>query len=549
MEDKNFNLNDFQSQNDGATQEWNFVEEQKPAQNNKKATSFVIGGICLVLCILLGVLAFLWPVSKASSGGSSSSDTSDYSSDVSESSNGEEPDLEVSSAETVTSTVTNSSVSSSGSSNVVSTQTPVTSDSPESNVTEVKPVNKSAMPVVTEVAQMSSTGFVVAGYCSINTEKIVVTGDGVTETEIIPAKGTSNNYFMGTVTVKKSTKIVVQALEKNCGLSDAVTKSVSKKSGMSNLMTATEYTPVFCKDSRIHFYSALLAYSLSDVINDAAEARAKANISNIVNQAKQAGSEVIYFVVPSSASVYPETVPDGYKKATGETVFDVFNRVATQSGAKVVYPLDTMLAHKNDGEGLKIYHHTDSHWAPYGAFWGIHDLMNYISKEHPAAKPRTVEEMGFYTKEMWGGDALFSFASNGIFETNLSAGKTTKSKINELTAIYKKVMPTSTLISSYRNGKGVYFTGTNSAAATVRNSNGSGLPTAYIIRDSFGSTAYDMINDRFSTVWWQKYGNLQYTNSTVTANRPDYVIYIISERNIIKLMENNTNVSLLNFVR
>lgn len=546
MDDKNLNLNDFQSSDLEKTEEFVLGEEKKPGPDKRKLNSFLIGGLCLILCVLLGLTAAFWPVSKVNIGGGSSEEGTSSedltSSDTTETSSPSSAVTNLSSSDTLDTPDTVSS-------EIVSS-TPTESTASQGGGDTEPTLPKSAAPVVTELAQMANNIFVISGYCSLNTEKIVVSGDGVTTAEITPAKGATNNYFLGSVTVKKSTKIVVQALEKDHSLSDEVTRSVTKKtSGMSNLMTATEYKPVFCEDSRIHFYSALLAYSLSDVIDDSAEARAKANISKIVNQAKQAGSEVIYFVVPSSASVYPETVPSNYKKATGETVFDVFNRVATESGAKVVYPLETMLAHKNDGEGLKIYHHTDSHWAPYGAFWGVHDLMNYISGEFPAAKPRSVSEMGFYTKELWGGDALFSFAANGIFETNLSVGKTSRCKINELTALYTKKMPTSTLVSSYRNGQGVYFTGTNSAAATVRNSNGSGLPTAYIIRDSFGSTAYDIINDRFSTVWWQKYGNMQYNHSTVTANNPDYVIYIISERSVIKLMENNTNVSLLNFVR
>lgn len=599
MDNNDFNASEFETQRLEPVQETSMEEIVKPAIS-KKQMLFIIGGACLALCILVTLLILLLPKSKGNSG---NEDPTSYTGSLTDTSASEGTETDDTFATTDATTVGNSGATeetvtnntteatdattaeTSGATEGATVNTEAAIDKPtdptnpnrateptapsadtpttgsdnntvateNSEPDETVPVSpvKSARPTITQAVQMSPSTFVVTGYCSTKTEKIIVTGNGVTTTEIIPAKGSSNNYFMGTVSVSKgTTTLMVQAQEKGCEPSDEATRMVRKSVAIrEDLMTTTEYMPVFAKDSRIHFYSALLAYSLSDVITDAEENRALANMSDVVKKAKNAGSEVIYFVVPSSAAVYPETIPDGYTKASGETVFDVFNRVATQSGAKVIYPLDTMLAHKNDGDGLKIYHNTDSHWSPYGAYWGIYDLMNYIAKDYPAAKPRTVTEMGFYTAELWGGDALFSFSDYGYFETDLAAGRTSRSLINELTALYTKKMPTSTLISSYRNGKGVYSSRTNAGEAVVKNSQGAGLPTAYIIRDSFGCTAYDMINDRFSEVSWQAFNDLAYDHSIVTRKNPDYVIYIISERNLVKIMENNSYLSLLKYVR
>ena len=179
-----------------------------------------------------------------------------------------------------------------------------------------------------------------------------------------------------------------------------------------NMQTSTDYQVTFGKDSRIHFYSSLLSYSLSNVVDSNLKNFAKHNMSETVNAAKNVNAEVIYLVVPSSAAVYPETVPDEYKAATGESIYKAFSSIAAQCGAKVIYPLDTMKSHKNDGDGYKIYSHTDSHWTTYGAYWGVYELMNHISAKHPSAKPRSVSDMGFYTTELYGGDSLFSFNDN-----------------------------------------------------------------------------------------------------------------------------------------
>ena len=317
---------------------------------------------------------------------------------------------------------------------------------------------------------------------------------------------------------------------------------ITTKSGMKNQMTSGDYQPVFGLDSRIHFYSAILTYSKSNFLSNGEKEFAKQNISETVQTAKSVGAEVIYLVVPSSAAVYPESVPSEYKAASGETLYKAFKSIAEQSGATVLYPLDELNAHKNDGEGYKIYSHSDSHWTTYGAYFGVSSLMNKISSKYPSAKPRTVKEMGFYTTELYGGDALFSFGDYNGFENYSQAastsGKTSVTGIKELTTMYNLKMPTDTLTTITRGKKSIYLTKDNASYYEFTNKNGSGLPSAVIVRDSFGRTAFDMVNDRFSSVTWLAENDYSNAISAIKENKPNYVIYIVSERNLLKVMMN-----------
>lgn len=275
--------------------------------------------------------------------------------------------------------------------------------------------------------------------------------------------------------------------------------------------------------------------------------RAAANdsIEYIVESAKNVGAEPIFLIIPSSAQIYPETVPDNFKKNTGESLYSLFNEIATQKGAKVFYPVDIMKKHREDGFGYRVYPHTDSHWTTYGAYWGTHDMMNYISQKYSAAKPRTLSQMGFYTAEMYGGDALFNFPKNTGFENERKGGKAIVTCIKETVTLYSLKTPTSTLNKVYNSNSGLYLTEDNAAASTCVNPTGSGLPTALIMRDSFGKVCYDMINDRFSTVYWDKFGNYNLPVDKLNAYKPNYVIYIFSERNLLKIMLNNSNANIL----
>lgn len=450
-------------------------------------------------------------------------------------------------------TATPSNKDNNGNSNAVSsdnkTNNNTSTASGDGDSSDNESENKSKTPDVTICAAVASNIYIVGGVCSKDTEYITVSGNGIETTKITAAKGQSQNYFIGQVKVNSYSQIEVKCKEIGKELSSAVKKTVSLNPSLSqNLMTKDDYRPVFSGDSRMHFYSSVLSYTKSNIVSDAVKSTANMNISATVNAAKSVGAEVIYLVVPSSAAVYPETLPSEYTKASGESLYDAFSSIATSNGAKVIYPLDTMKSHKNDGDGYKIYSHTDSHWTTYGAYYGVSELMNYISIKYPSAKPRTVSQMGFYVTELSGGDSLFSFNDSTGFENAASANSnnaaTVKTKINELTTLYSLKMPTDTLSAITRNKKSIYLTKANADTSTFINPNGSGLPSAVIVRDSFGRTAYDMVNDRFSKIDWLAEGDYTNVDSYIYNNRPNYVIYIVSERNLFKVMLGTQSVSL-----
>ncbi len=406
---------------------------------------------------------------------------------------------------------------------------------------------KSASPYITVAAQVADDLCVVAGVCAKNTTRIKVFGDRVTSTSVVPYAGKDNYYFIAQVKYKGATTLKFTAEEKGKSVSDTVTAKIGYEPMNQNYMERSDYSPVIGKNSRMHFYSALLAYSLNtDRVDNNMKQIAKENINSIVSAANKVGAETIFLVIPSSADIYSETVPDSYTKSSGQRLHEEFARIATDCGAKVIYPIDTMKKHRNDGTGYQLYQHTDSHWSTYGAYWGTYDLLNHIGKKFTAAKPRTVSQMGFYTAEMHAGDAVFNFPHRIGFENYYGDGTTNTTKLKELTTLYRRSMPTNTLKQVYNNYNGLYLTNDNAAAATVNNPSGSGLPTALIMRDSFGKVAYDMLNDRFKTVYWGEFDNYNLPTDIISTKKPDYVIYLYSERNLLKIMLNNSAANILN---
>lgn len=408
--------------------------------------------------------------------------------------------------------------------------------------------NASKLPDINIFTQVSSDIYIVGGVCSKSTEYISIGGNSTKAMQIKTVSGKDNNYFISQVKITSSGSVEISAKESGKDLSEKISYPVFIAPNRANSMTISDYSPIFCLDNRSHFYSSVLTYTKSDFISQDEKSYATHNISETVSNAKSVNAEVIYLVVPSSAAVYPETLPEEYKAASGETLYTAFKNIATSSRATVIYPLDVFKSHKNDGEGYKIYSHTDSHWTTYGAYFGVCELMKHIQVNFSAAAPRSIADMGFYTTELYGGDSLFSFGDGRGFENysqaKLTNGATSVTGINELTVLYSRKMPTDTLTQITRGKRSAYLTEDNANAQTVSNPDGAGLPTAVVVRDSFGRTAYDMVNDRFSKVHWLDENDYTSMNEIVLREKPNYLIYIVSERNLLKVMLNNQGVSL-----
>ena len=420
-------------------------------------------------------------------------------------------------------------------------------NSTSSSTQDVTDPNASKTPTITTVKFVAKDICVVTGYCAKGTESLVITGDKVQQTTVIPYAGEQNDYFIAQVPCTGTGSLNVVAYEKGKTPSKQATRFVPYENVTLNLMTKDEYRPVIGKNGFGHFYSALVGYSYSTANLDANFKNvARNNISDIVNAAKAVEAEPIFLIIPSSAEIYPETLPDGYTKTTGESLYQAFYDIATSLGAKVIYPKDTMLAHKNDGVGYQLYQHTDSHWSTYGAYWGTYDLFNEIAKKFPSAKPRTLSEMGFFTREFYAGDNMFNLGLDAT--KNNPTFKTNTTKMRELSTLYSLKTFENTLSGAYHSllSPSLYLSEANSKAALTQNPNGAGLPNAVIMRDSFSKVSYDMVSDRFNKVYWQTFDNYTVPTADLAIADADYLIYMYSERNLLKLMLNNKDATILN---
>ena len=228
-------------------------------------------------------------------------------------------------------------------------------------------------------------------------------------------------------------------------------------------------------------------------------------------------AEIVYMIVPSPMTTYPELVPERYTKTDGITAFDQITGKLKEAGATVIDLRDTFNKHKNDE--MPIYYKLDSHWADYGAYLAYVELFEHISKKFPDAKPRDIDEFKWTADYYTSADACLYL---GIPQVQVKEyGYYREFDFADPGNI--------TSVPRYRGMQLIYNDLT--CDEKVFTTNRSNLPSCVVYRDSYSAAIYDLIPEKMNKTHYIGMWSYAWQSWTVNNEKPDYVIYILSEWN------------------
>ena len=273
------------------------------------------------------------------------------------------------------------------------------------------------------------------------------------------------------------------------------------------------------KDYQFH-----LDYTLQDYLhtNLYSNSQKKSVTSSLKNRKGKTQAEVIYVVVPSPASVYPETMPEEYTAAQKGDIskYDQLMQIFEDAGVTYINVKELFTEHKNDD--YKLYWKTDSHWSEYGAYLVYKELFDIISQKFPAASPRAFDEFEWKEGTFRGGDMAYylEYADNMMQEYNVAR-------------IPKFEMPDSIKsVNRYVSADKLTYDQDSMPAARTINTGRSELPSALILRDSYSTQLYDILAERFDKTIFKGMWSFSFNAQEVKDSGVDYVIFILTERNI-----------------
>lgn len=242
---------------------------------------------------------------------------------------------------------------------------------------------------------------------------------------------------------------------------------------------------------------------------------------NKLKQLKEANTdaEIIYMLVPSSMSVYPELVPEQYTPAGDSTKYDLIVEKLEAAGATVIDLKGAFAEHKNDE--LPIYYKLDSHWSDYGAFIAYTELFNHISEKFPEAAPKSFDDFDWNGAYRSSGDMTYYLQMSQEQIKEYSYYRTFKESV---------AAPISSVQRYVSENKLTY-----SDAVTyekILNTNNSKLPECLVLRDSYSTQIYDILAERTNSTHYLGMWNYTWDKNLIASEAPDYVIYIVAEWNL-----------------
>ncbi len=245
-------------------------------------------------------------------------------------------------------------------------------------------------------------------------------------------------------------------------------------------------------------------------------------------------AEIIYLIAPSAMTVYSDLLPDEYKStAAASTNLDKVVDAINASGATAIDLKEIFAQHKNDE--LPLYYKLDSHWADYGAYIAYEALFDHISQKFPDAAPREVDEFNWKGDYYEGGDIAYYLSKSE------STAPEMQKKLREF-AFFRTFKDSSvpssiTSIPRYRSETMLCYDVNAITPARVISTGRSNLPSCIVMRDSYSTQIYDLIAERMDTTHYLDMWDYAWNTRRISQEKPDYMIYVISEWNINELIQ------------
>lgn len=390
---------------------------------------------------------------------------------------------------------------------------PEVSQNPESSVPDVSHPNEDKNDGTLTVTACS---FADKPYCALIgkcADGATITGE--TENETVVTKSYKGLYSLRLKCTGKSVRVKISQTVDGVLVGDTLE------------YTATPVTPgkdmwpvVAGKDMQFFFQKMLPDFQGTNLPSEQSLMDLTHRVGTRTAQLKSLNpnAEIIYLLVPSTMTVYPELVPEIYTPAS-TTKLDMVSEALRNGGATVIDLKTAFTQHKNDD--MTLYYKLDSHWTDYGAFVAYTELFNHISKQFPDAKPRELEDFNWYGKDYQSGDMSYYLGMSKYGIREYAHYRTFKIEVPY----------SATYVDRYVSYDKLTYSDDVTYERTLTTNNKS-LPKAIVMRDSYSTQMYDILAERCYRTYYSGMWNYTWDNSQMNRVKPDYVIYLVAEWNL-----------------
>lgn len=152
------------------------------------------------------------------------------------------------------------------------------------------------------------------------------------------------------------------------------------------------------------------------------------NLTHNRDLLKGQGIEMVLFIPPNKATVYPEYLP-GYciTYSDHSPAEQLVSYLKEHTDIKVVFPAEELKSAKTKYKDMVLYHELDTHWNIAGAYIGADCLANALGKDLPDIEKASCKEYKFSDSDLTNmigmpikdGDTDYDISGYGEENTNL----------------------------------------------------------------------------------------------------------------------------------
>lgn len=127
------------------------------------------------------------------------------------------------------------------------------------------------------------------------------------------------------------------------------------------------------------------------------------------------GIRYMVIVAANKASVYPEHIPARFNRVRQETKLDQMVTALSGAGIDIVELRSALIDAK---KSRLSYYRTDSHWTPYGAFYGYLEVAKRLGRHFPGLTPLSIGDYKVVEKPGLKGGLSYMIALGDLYPEN-----------------------------------------------------------------------------------------------------------------------------------
>ena len=268
-----------------------------------------------------------------------------------------------------------------------------------------------------------------------------------------------------------------------------------------------------------YIYSTTTAdnYIDNNALSDTEISSIVVTLSLIQENVTAKGGKFLFIPMPNKNEIYPEYMPDSYKKAASN---DLSRLTAKLSSSDVNYlDMKSVLLETKANNTINIFYKRDTHWNAIGAYAGfcaIVSKMGIVAKDYGSSYTVTKNYRGDLDKLL--------YPEGGIYDEQVNFDYS----IDEFTFTDPAgVTDTAAQLANFMSDKEE-----NDTRFTTVKTNPTNNSKLYMVRDSFGRALLPYMIDTYSTATF-----IRSKNPSIEAVKADTdMIYEIVERNLSDLI-------------